>query len=195
MREAGLVSKYKKPQKPKSKKAQENAVYADNLLARQFEAETPGHRWLTDIKYIWTSTGWVFLCVVLDLHSRQVVGWAVQEHMRDTLVLEVVSMALQRVTLQEGAMLHSDRGSQFISDSYQELLRTYGITCSMSRKENCWDNAAMESFFGTLQQELLVDTAFENVHDTRAGLFEFIEIYYNRQRIHSSIDYRTPDED
>lgn len=194
MREAGLRSKYKKPKRPKFWKEQPSMTYAENLPERNFEAGSSGQRWVTDIKYIATYEGWAFLCVVLDLCDRKVLGWSVRGDMQEELVLEALEMAVNRGKLEAGTLLHSDRCGQYTSIRYQEALQSYGITCSMSRKGNCWDNAAMESFFGTVEQELLVDTRFRNVSDARSGLFAFIEIYYNRQRLHSALGYRTPHE-
>jgi len=192
MKEAGLVSKYKTKKKRKKQTTEENPVFAPNVLARDFEASKPGLRWVTDIKYIKTKSGWVFLCVVLDLCNRAIVGWSVRSHMEDTLVLEALDMALKKMGVDESLLIHSDRGSQYTSESYQKLLDKNGIQCSMSRKGNCWDNAAMESFFGTLQQELLVDTPLEGVGHARSILFEYIELYYNTKRLHSTLGYQTP---
>lgn len=194
MRASGLCSKYKRSGKPKARKAQQGADYAENLLARQFEAEKQGERWVTDIKYIATTEGWAFLCVVLDLCDRKVLGWSVRADMQEELVLEALEMAVQRRGVEKGVILHSDRGAQYTSHRYKAALQSHAITCSMSRKGNCWDNAAMESFFGTLQQELLVDTRFHDVNAVRSGLFDFIEVYYNRQRLHSALAYHTPHE-
>lgn len=193
MREAGLVSKYKTPKKKKKKElTKEDSKIAKNVLNREFNAQKPGIRWVTDIKYIATKSGWVYLCAILDLHNRAIVGWSVRSHMREELVLEALKMAMRREGIEDELLVHSDRGSQFTSESYQMLLDKHNIQCSMSRKGNCWDNAVMESFFGTLQQELLVDTPLEGVQDSRRVLFEYIELYYNGKRTHSTLGYQIP---
>lgn len=194
MREAGLRSKYRKRKKPKAPSPGRDSQYAPNHLNRDFEAHKPGDKWVTDIKYINTKEGWSYLCVVLDLYSREVVGWSLDRHMEDSLVVGALEDAVKRKGLTENGLVHSDRGSQFTSKRYQEALSAHGVVCSMSRKGNCWDNAAMESFFGSLEQEELSGKEFDSIEVLRGVLFWYIEIYYNRQRLHSTLGYRTPHE-
>jgi transposase InsO family protein len=163
---------------------------APNLLARNFEASGPDQRWVGDITYLRTNEGWLFLAVVLDLFSRMVVGWAVSALIDRHLVLKALDMALKRRCPGPGLLHHSDRGSQYASEDYQKVLEARGITCSMSRKGNCHDNAAMESWFGTLKTEL--GETFETHAEGGQKLFDYIEVFYNRKRRHSSLGYVSP---
>jgi transposase InsO family protein len=165
---------------------------ADNLLARQFTAEKPNQVWVTDITYIWTLEGWLFLAIVLDLYARRVVGWAMEPHMRTQLVLDALGMALGRRVPSAGLMHHSDRGSQYASLDYRAVLDKHGITCSMSGRAACWDNAVAESFFATLKEELIYRRTWEDRATARKETAEFIECFYNSQRRHSALNYRTP---
>jgi len=162
-----------------------------NLLARTFEAEAPDRVWVTDITYLPTREGWLYLAVVLDLFARRVVGWSMQPSLERGLVLTALSHALQRRQPQPGLLHHSDRGSQYASAEYQALLAQAQIRCSMSRKGNCWDNAAMESFFATLKAELPF-SVFDSHAAARSAVFDYIERFYNRQRLHSTLGYRSP---
>ncbi len=155
---------------------------APNLLDRQFTVEAPNTVWLADLSYIWTREGWLYLAVVLDLFSRQVVGWAMDEQMPQELTLAALDMALKRRRPLPGLMHHSDRGSQYAAGAYQKRLAEHGIVCSMSRKGNCWDNAPMESFFHTLKTELVHHRDYQTRDEARHDIFEFVEIFYNRQR-------------
>lgn len=165
---------------------------AENLLAQDFTATGPNQRWVSDITYVWTREGWLYLAVVLDLYSRAIVGWAMERRMTSQLVRDALVMALWRRGTIQGLLLHSDRGSQYAADDYQQLLRVNGITCSMSRKGNCYDNAAMESFFGTLKQELVYHEDYSTRAEAKASIFEYIETFYNHQRKHSAINYQAP---
>jgi len=167
---------------------------APNRLDRQFEAHEANTRWSGDITYIWTRQGWLYLAVVLDLYSRRVVGWSMQPHMESTLVVEALNMALAGRRPGGPLLCHSDRGSQYASHAYQEVLSSEGITCSMSRKGNCWDNAVVESFFSTLKRELVHGRDYATREEARRELFEYIEVFYNRKRRHSSLGYMTPAE-
>jgi transposase InsO family protein len=153
----------------------------------------PNQYWGGDITYISTKEGWLFLAIFLDLHTRKVVGHSMQESMHTQLVLDALEMGVRRQGI-KGAQLiaHSDRGSQYAADDYRRRLQEYGITASMSRKGNCYDNAFVESFFRTLKVELVHQTTFNTREEARRAIFEFIEVWYNRQRIHSSLDYKTP---
>jgi putative transposase len=167
---------------------------APNILNRDFAAPGPNRIWLADITYVPTREGWLYLAVVLDLFSRKVVGWAMRDHMRTELPLAALSMAIQRQRPAPGLIHHSDRGSQYASGDYAKLLKSHKITPSMSRKGNCWDNAPMESFFGSLKTELEMDQPYPTRDEAKRDLFAYIEGYYNRVRLHSALGYSTPDQ-
>lgn len=167
---------------------------ADNLLDQTFLATRPNEIWLADISYIPTDEGWLYLAVVLDLCSRKVVGWAMRDHLRQELAIAALSMAIQRRRPGRGLIHHSDRGSQYAAGDYRALLKANGIVPSMSRKGNCWDNAPMESWFHTLKTELVHHTRYASRDEARRDLFAYIESYYNRQRLHSALGYRTPEQ-
>lgn len=167
---------------------------AANLLDRNFTAEKPDQVWLADITYIPTGEGWLYLAVILDLFTRKVVGWAMREHMRAELTMAALTMAIQRRRPGPGLVHHSDRGSQYAAGDYRKILQAAAITQSMSRKANCWDNAPMESFFGTLKTELVHHCDYPDRDAARRDLFAYIEAYYNRRRIHSAIGYVTPEQ-
>lgn len=159
---------------------------APNLLEREFETERPNKVWVGDITYLWTAIGWVYLAVIVDLFSRRVVGWAIDNHMRSELVLKALSMATNGREVKPGLIFHSDRGSQYASLEYREALATAGITASMSRKGDCWDNAVAESFFATLKRELVRKCHWLNLKAARMAVHEYIEVFYNRMRKHST---------
>jgi putative transposase len=167
---------------------------ADNLLDRQFNPSEANEAWVADITYIPTREGWLYLAAVEDLYSRKVVGWALAAHMESRLVVDALELAVQRRLPSEGLLSHSDRGSQYASEHYQLLLARHGITCSMSRKADCWDNAPMESFFASLKKELVHGADFGTRAEARAEIFEYIEVFYNNQRRHSSLGYVSPAE-
>jgi transposase InsO family protein len=163
-----------------------------NILARDFNSEGPNRKWVSDITYIRVGRRWAYLAVVLDLFSRKVVGWALDTHVRETLILEALTMALGRRDVVRGLLLHSDRGVQYRGNEYQQTLHDLGIMASMSRKGNCWDNAVMEAFFARLKVELIYPENYSTFAELRTGLFEYIEIFYNRQRRHSALGYDNP---
>jgi putative transposase len=167
---------------------------ADNILDRQFNPSQANEAWAADITYIPTREGWLYLAAVEDLYSRRVVGCAMAEQMESRLAVDALELAVQRRLPGEGLLSHSDRGSQYASEHYQRLLARHGITCSMSRKANCWDNAPMESFFASLKKELVHDADFATPSEARAAIFEYIEVFYNNQRRHSSLGYVSPAE-
>lgn len=167
---------------------------AENLLDQNFVAKRPDHVWLADITYIPTAGGWLYLAVILDLFTRKVVGWAMRDHMRAELTIAALTMAIQRRRPKAGLIHHSDRGSQYAAGDYRDILKAAAITQSMSRKGNCWDNAPMESFFGTLKTELVHQGEYPGRDAARRDLFSYIEGYYNRQRRHSAIGYITPEQ-
>jgi transposase InsO family protein len=165
---------------------------AENKLNQHFQATKPNEKWVSDITYVWTKEGWLYLAVVLDLYSRKVVGWAMDDNMETGLVIKALKMALLARTPPKGLLHHSDRGSQYASNDYQQLLKDYKINCSMSRKGNCYDNAVMESFFATLKQELIYRQPYQSHQQTKHDIFEYIHVWYNRRRTHSSLDYLSP---
>lgn len=165
---------------------------APNLLARQFTAAAPNRVWLADITYVPTEEGWLYLAVVLDLFACKAVGWAMSASMPQELTLAALRMAITNRRPDPGLLHHSDRGSQYAAHDYRRLLDEHGMVCSMSRKGDCWDNAPMESFFGSLKTELESDGPFPTRQAARTALFGFIEGFYNRQRLHSAIGYVTP---
>jgi putative transposase len=165
---------------------------ADNVLDRQFNPSKPNEAWVADITYIWTREGWLYLAAVEDLYSRMVVGWSMADHMESRLVVDALEMAVARRLPEEGLLAHSDRGSQYASEHYQTLLLKHGIDCSMSGKGQCWDNAPMESFFGTLKKELVYDEDYDTRTQARSSIFEYIEVFYNPTRRHSALGYLSP---
>ena len=164
----------------------------DNALARDFTASRPNEKWVTDISYIWTDEGWCYLAVILDLFSRAVVGWSMDTTLSTQLPLAALDMALRRRCPTGRLMHHSDRGCQYTSENYRQALGKAGITVSMSRKGNCWDNAVAESFFATLKTELVYRSFWQTRADLRAAVFQYIEVFYNRRRLHSSVGYKSP---
>ena len=167
---------------------------APNVLARRFHAERPNQRWTTDITYIWTWEGWLYLAVVLDLWSRRVVGWAVQRHLQTELALEALQMALGRRVAVAGLVHHSDCGCQYAAAAYQRVLRDHAIVCSMSRKGDCWDNAVTESFFATLKTELIHRQPWPTRRVATDAVVDYIEGFYNPYRLHSALGYISPNE-
>ncbi len=165
---------------------------ADNLLERQFTADRPNEKWVSDITYIEVDGGWVYLAVVMDLFSRRIVGWAMDEEMKVDLVLEAFNMAMSNRDVGPGLILHSDRGVQYRALEYRQALEQGDVVASMSRKGNCWDNAAMESFFSRLKVEFVYATEYATLNDAYSNVFEYIEMFYNSVRRHSAIDYRSP---
>jgi putative transposase len=167
---------------------------ADNLLDRQFEAQAPNERWLGDITYIPTREGWLYLAAVEDLYSRMVVGWSMAAHLESRLVVDALEMAVARRLPEAGLLAHTDRGSQYASEHYQQLLGKHGIECSMSGVGQCWDNAPMESFFASLKKELVHHEDYQTRAEARGSIFEYIETFYNPKRRHSSLGYVSPAE-
>ncbi|MBK8260489.1 MAG: IS3 family transposase [Nannocystis sp.] len=166
---------------------------ADNVLARNFTVDKPDKVWVADITYVWTLEGWLYLAVIIDLFSRRVVGWSMADHMRAELVHDALRAALgHREPSEDGLIFHSDRGSQYAANDYREALRAAGIECSMSRKGECWDNAVAESFNSTLKTEMVHRTIFLSRATAKTTIAEWIEVFYNRQRRHSTIGYSTP---
>ena len=167
---------------------------APNLLEQDFTVDAPNQTWVSDITYIWTEEGWLFLAATLDLYSRKIVGWAMSAFMPAELVGDALQMAIDRRSPERGLVHHSDRGVQYAAHLFQGLLLQHGITPSMSAKGNCYDNAAMESFFHTLKTELCDHEHYQTRQEARASVFEYIEVFYNRVRLHSTIEYCSPEE-
>jgi putative transposase len=165
---------------------------ADNLLERDFFCSSPNQVWASDITYIWTQEGWLYLAAVIDLHSRMAVGWSMNERLDRNLVLDALSMAVGRRKPKSGLIHHSDRGSQYASIEYQRALAKQGMLCSMSRKGDCWDNAVVESFFSTLKTERVHHRLYRSRDEARRDIFEYIEVFYNRVRLHSTLGYLSP---
>jgi len=167
---------------------------AANQLDRQFQQAMPNQAWAADITYILTQEGWLYLAAVIDLCSRKIVGWATADHLRADLTCQALAMALVHRQPPQGLLHHSDRGVQYACDDYQALLQQHGFQCSMSRTGNCYDNAVMESFFGTLKTELVYHETYATRAVAQQSLFEYIEVFYNRQRRHSTLGYLSPAE-
>jgi transposase InsO family protein len=165
---------------------------ASNVLARDFTASRPNERWVTDITYAMTEEGACYIAAILDLYSRSVVGWALSTSLSTELPLAALQNAVQRRRPADGLLHHSDRGCQYTSNDYRARLAELGVTVSMSRKGNCWDNAVAESFFATLKTELVYRYRWRDLNELRAALFDYVEVFYNRKRLHSSLNYKTP---
>jgi putative transposase len=191
MREAGLRAKGARKYKATTDSRHALPV-APNLLERRFSADEPNVAWVSDITYLWTRQGWMYLAVIIDLFSRKVVGWSLRDRMTAELVCEALGSAVEQRRPPAGLIFHSDRGSQYASHVFRRRLWRYRMRQSMSRKGNCWDNAVAESFFATLKKELVRDRPFASRDAARADVFEYIEVFYNRQRAHSLLGYETP---
>lgn len=191
MKKLGLRAKGKKKFKITTD-SKHNLPVAENLLNRDFTTTAPNQKWVSDITYIWTDEGWLYLATVIDLYSRAVIGWSIQPTMTRELVSNALMMALWRRKFPRGVLCHSDRGSQYCSHDYQKMLKKYSLICSMSRKGNCWDNAIAESFFHSLKVELVYTERYATRESAKQSIFEYIEVYYNRVRRHSSIGSIAP---
>jgi transposase InsO family protein len=193
MRTQGLRAKVKRKFVPRTTDSAHGQPIAPNVLDRRFDAKAPNRKWAGDITYIPTDEGWLYLAGVIDLHSRRIVGWSMADHMRTDLVADALSMAISRRRPGPGLLHHSDRGVQYASDDYQGLLSRQGIEVSMSGKGDCWDNAVMESFWATLKTELVHHEHYATRLEARQSIFEYIEVFYNRKRLHSSLGYVSPE--
>src|SRR6056297_831108 len=195
MHEMGLKSRVRKRFTPTTTKADPSKQPAANLLARDFLALGPNQKWVTDITYLLTAEGWVYLAVVVDLFSRKVVGWAMSDSLATPLVSEALRNAIESRRPDCGKLLHhSDRGCQYTSESYQKTLKTLGIECSMSRRGNCYDNAVAERFFWSLKHEWTKHESFADLQEARLSVFKYIEVFYNRKRLHQSLAYKSPEQ-
>jgi putative transposase len=193
MKKAGLSVKY--PQKFKiTTDSRHKLPVSPNLLNQQFQVDRPNKIWCGDITYLWTLEGWLYLAVIIDLFSRKIVGWALDNQMKTSLVLEALRMAYWRQKPPKGLTHHSDRGSQYASDDYQHQLKIFNMIPSMSRKGNCYDNAVVESFFHTLKNDQFGNQAYLTRRETRLVIIDYIEMFYNSHRLHSSLGYVSPND-
>ena len=193
MRQIGLKSRVRRRFMPRTTDSDHPHPVAANLLDRDFASPAANARWTCDITYIWTSQGWLYLAIVMDLFSRKIVGWSMLEHLRSELVSEALQMAIARRRPGDGLLHHSDRGVQYACRDYQRLLKEHRITCSMSRIGDCYDNAVTENFFATLKTEHVHHEHYRTRAEATASVFEWIEVFYNRQRRHSSLGYLSPE--
>jgi len=191
MRENRLFSKQKRRFRATTDSTHQHPV-AENILARDFKADAPNRKWAADITFIPTAEGWLYLAVVLDLYSRRIVGWSMGKRLDKGLVINALKMAIETRRPRQPLVHHSDRGCQYASNEYRELLEAHAIFASMSRRGNCWDNAVVESFFKTLKVELVYHRRYATRLEAQADIFEYIEVFYNRQRRHSALHYLTP---
>lgn len=193
MKENGIQAKHKKKFKATTDSNHKLPV-AKNRLKRDFETSKPNQVWVSDITYIRTDEGWLYLAAFIDLYSRKVVGWSMSERMTADLVVNAFRMALFRQKRKAPKMVHSDRGSQYASEVFRKELKAHGCKRSMSRKGDCWDNAVAESFFGTLKTELVHHEKYKTREEARLNIFDYIETFYNRRRLHSYLNYLSPEE-
>lgn len=191
MREHGIRARHKRRYKVTTD-SKHGLPVADNLLDRNFRPTAPNLAWTSDITYLWTDEGWLYLAIVLDLFNREVVGWSLKPRMTADIVTDALTMAWFRKRPAPGLLHHSDRGSQYASHAFQDKLSEYGMTCSMSRKGNCWDNAPTESWFNSFKNERVHGIRYATHADMKAVSFEYIEVFYNRKRQHSTLGYRSP---
>lgn len=193
MKENGIKGRQKRRFKVTTDSRHDYPV-APNLLNRHFKVMQPNTYWVSDITYVWTMEGWLYLCVIIDLFSRIVVGWSMAEHMRAELAIDALNMAVAHRTPSPGLIFHSDRGIQYACDDFRKKLCRHEMIQSMSRKGNCWDNACAESFFASLKAEEIFRRKYKTRYESRFYIFEYIAVFYNRNRIHSFLDFLSPEE-
>ena len=193
MKERQIKAKTKKKFVPRTTDSSHDQPLAKNVLNREFAALMPNEKWAVDITYIPTDEGWLYLAGVMDLCSRKIVGWSMREHMQTELVTEALTMAILHRRPGAGLLHHSDRGVQYASEDYRRLLEFNGIKASMSGKGDCWDNACCESFWSTIKTELVHHETYATREQARQSIFEYIEVFYNRKRLHSSLGYKSPE--
>lgn len=192
MQLAGIQAKTRRRFRVTTTDSNHDHPVAENIVNRNFSPSQKNETWTSDITYIPTAEGWLYLAAVEDLYTREIVGWSLSDRIDSRLVVNALSMALARHCPGENLVTHSDRGVQYASEHYQRLLETHGITCSMSRRGNCWDNAPTESFFATLKKELVHHEKYQTRAEARQSVFEYIEVFYNRVRRHSALGYLSP---
>jgi putative transposase len=193
MQEAGIWVRYRKRFKVTTNSKHQHPLF-DNRLKRQFDVTEPDRVWASDITYCWTGEGWLYLAVVIDLYSRKVVGWSMSRRMTSSLVCDALMMAIWRRRPQAGLIHHSDRGVQYASRAFRKLLKAHGILGSMSRKADCWDNAVVESFFGSLKSERLFWQHYPTRQAAQNDIVDYIAMFYNPLRLHSYLEYKSPDQ-
>lgn len=194
MRENNLRGGKKASYKPQTTVVDASAKFSENLLNQNFKVDSPNKVWVSDITYIHTKEGFLYLCMIIDLYSRKVIGWSIDNHMETSLLITAFNQAVNNRKDISGLIFHSDRGSQYTSNSFRKILKLKGIIQSMSRKGNCWDNACAESFFSSLKNERIYRLdIFENQSIAKSIIFEYIEIFYNKKRLHSYLDYKSPE--
>jgi putative transposase len=192
MRAAQLQARVKRRRLPGDGSQRLEHNVAENRLQREFETDEPNKKWVADFTYVWTAEGWLYVAAVMDLYSRRIVGWSMSDTMHAKMVTDALLMALWRRGQPTELLHHSDQGSQYTSEDFQALIKAQGITCSMSRRGDCWDNAAMESFFSSLKTERLKRKVYRTRDELRADVFDYIERFYNQQRRHSTLDFVSP---
>lgn len=192
MRQEGIQARPPKRKQPRDNGQRPGQALAPNTLDRTFTASQPNQRWAADFTYIWATEGWLYVAVVLDLFSRRVIGWSMKAQMTAELVMNALTMALWRRGPADSLLHHSDQGSQYASDKFQRLMAEHGIECSMSRRGDCWDNAAVESFFSSLKTERVERKTYRSRDAARADVFDYIERFYNPRRRHSTLGYLSP---
>lgn len=193
MKEASIYVRYRKKYKVTTNSNHKNPLF-ENVLNRQFKVDKPNQSYVSDITYLWTQEGWLYLAVVIDLFSRKVVGWSMSPRMKASLVCDALRMAIWQRKPEPGLIVHSDRGSQYASHIYRQLLKLYGCVGSMSRKGNCWDNAVAESFFGHLKQELVQWQCYQTRVEAQQDVLNYIAMIYNPYRLHSYLGYLSPNQ-
>jgi putative transposase len=193
MKEAGVWVRYKKKYKATTNSDYKKPIY-DNILKQDFVAQQPDLVWVQDITYVWTSEGWLYLAVVIDLYSRKVVGWSMSTRMKASLVCDALTMAIWQRQPTAGLILHSDQGVQYASKAYRRLIKTHGFEGSMSKKGYCWDNAVAESFFGSLKQERVHWRNYSTRFNAQQDILNYMAMWYNSHRLHSYLDYQSPND-
>ena len=193
MKEANVRVRHRKKYKVTTNSNHKQPVF-DNVLERQFDVSQPDQVYASDITYVWTQEGWLYLAVVIDLCSRRVVGWSMSSRMKAKLVCDALQMAIWRRRPKAGLIHHSDRGSQYASKAFRRLLKAHGILGSMSRKGDCWDNSVVESFFGTLKQEWVQWKNYQTRYEAQQDILEYISMFYNSERLHSYLGYMSPND-
>ncbi len=193
MNEAGVKARQRRKYKVTTNSNHKQPVF-DNLVNREFDVAQPDQVYAADVTYIWTQEGWLYLAVVIDLHSRKVVGWSMSSRMKAKLVCDALQMAIWRRRPKAGLIHHSDRGSQYASRAFRRLLKAHGVEGSMSRKGDCWDNAVVESFFGSLKQELVQWQSYQTRYEAQQDILEYISMFYNSTRLHSYLGYMSPND-
>lgn len=193
MKESNVLVRYRKKYKVTTNSNHKKPIF-ENILNQQFSVASPNQAYVSDITYVWTQEGWLYLAVVLDLYSRKVVGWSMSSRMKSQLVCDVLKMAIWQRKPPKGLIVHSDRGSQYASDEYRCLLKLHSYQGSMSRKGNCWDNAVAESFFGRLKQERVQWKNYQTRHEAQQDILNYIAMFYNSRRLHSSLNYLAPNQ-